>query len=102
MIGNHGALRESLGLTNAYVRLLVCHLQYTPMRPCFFREIGCPTSYGGAPDGWESARFQAFFYALAFFWLDGFAVPAPTQVTQAVGRIHANGAVNDSFHPSFH
>jgi hypothetical protein len=30
------------------------------------------------------ARFQAFFYALAFFWLDGFAVPAPAQVTQTV------------------
>jgi hypothetical protein len=29
---------------------------------------------------------QAVFYALAFFWLDGFAVPAPAQVTQAVGR----------------
>jgi hypothetical protein len=29
---------------------------------------------------------QAFFHALAFFWLDGFAVPAPAQVTQAVGR----------------
>jgi hypothetical protein len=27
---------------------------------------------------------QAVFYALAFFWLDGFAVPAPAQVTQAV------------------
>jgi hypothetical protein len=27
---------------------------------------------------------QAVFYALAFFWLDGFAAPA--QVTQAVGR----------------
>ena len=32
-------------------------------------------------------RFQAFFYALAFFWLDGFAVPAPAQVTQSVGRL---------------
>jgi hypothetical protein len=32
------------------------------------------------------ARFQAVFYALAFFWLDGFAVPAPAQVTQAVGH----------------
>jgi hypothetical protein len=30
--------------------------------------------------------FQAFFCALAFFWLDGFAVPAPAQVTQTVGR----------------
>jgi len=29
---------------------------------------------------------QTVFYALAFFWLDGFAVPAPAQVTQAVGR----------------
>jgi len=28
---------------------------------------------------------QAVFYALAFFWLDGFAVPAPAQVTQTVG-----------------
>jgi len=25
-------------------------------------------------------KSQAFFYALAFFWLDGFAVPAPAQV----------------------
>jgi hypothetical protein len=29
---------------------------------------------------------QAVFYASAFFWLDGFAVPAPAQVTQTVGR----------------
>jgi len=27
---------------------------------------------------------QAVFHALAFFWLDGFAVPAPAQVTQTV------------------
>jgi hypothetical protein len=27
---------------------------------------------------------QAVFYALSFFWLDGFAVPAPAQVTQTV------------------
>jgi hypothetical protein len=31
-------------------------------------------------------KSQAVFYALSFFWLDGFAVPAPAQVTQAVGR----------------
>jgi hypothetical protein len=31
-------------------------------------------------------HFQAFTYASAFFQLDGFAVPAPAQVTQAVGR----------------
>jgi bifunctional DNase/RNase len=29
---------------------------------------------------------QAVFYALSFFWLDGFAVPAPAQVMQTVGR----------------
>jgi len=29
---------------------------------------------------------QAVFYALAFFWLDGFAVPAPAQVTQTVSH----------------
>ncbi|NOH03679.1 MAG: hypothetical protein HND47_17815 [Chloroflexi bacterium] len=29
-------------------------------------------------------KSQAFFYAFAFFWLDGFAVPAPAQVTQTV------------------
>ncbi|MCK6463154.1 MAG: hypothetical protein L6Q29_05065 [Candidatus Pacebacteria bacterium] len=34
--------------------------------------------------------FQAFFYALSFLWLDGFAVPAPAQVTQAVGQFLAN------------
>ena len=27
---------------------------------------------------------QAFSHALAFFWLDGFAVPAPAQVTHTV------------------
>jgi len=31
------------------------------------------------------AQSQAVFYALAFFWLDGFAVSAPAQVTQTVG-----------------
>jgi hypothetical protein len=30
---------------------------------------------------------QAVPYALAFFWLDGFAVPAPAQVTQTVGLL---------------
>jgi hypothetical protein len=32
-------------------------------------------------------HFQAVFYALSFFWLDGFAVPAPAQVTQSVSRL---------------
>jgi hypothetical protein len=31
-------------------------------------------------------KSQAVFYALAFFWLDGFAVPAPAQVTQTVSQ----------------
>jgi hypothetical protein len=34
-------------------------------------------------------RFQAVFYALAFFGLDGFAVPAPAPVTLAVGWLLA-------------
>jgi predicted membrane metal-binding protein len=34
-------------------------------------------------------KSQAFFYALAFFWLDGFAVPAPAQVTQTVRQVLA-------------
>jgi len=33
---------------------------------------------------------QAVSYALSFFWLDGFAVPAPAQVTQTVGLFLAN------------
>jgi hypothetical protein len=32
-------------------------------------------------------KSQAVFYAFSFFWLDGFAVPAPAQVTQTVGRL---------------
>jgi len=32
-------------------------------------------------------KSQAVSYALSFFWLDGFAVPAPAQVTQTVGRL---------------
>jgi hypothetical protein len=40
-----------------------------------------------AVDTGESVRFQAVFYALAFFQLDGFAVPAPAQVTPTVGRL---------------
>ncbi|MBK9208531.1 MAG: hypothetical protein IPL71_09590 [Anaerolineales bacterium] len=36
------------------------------------------------------AAFQAVFYALSFFWLDGFAVPAPAQVTQTVGWLVIN------------
>ncbi len=31
-------------------------------------------------------KSQAVFYALPFFQLDGFAVPAPAQVTQTVSR----------------
>jgi hypothetical protein len=34
-------------------------------------------------------KSQAVSYALAFFWLDGFAVPAPAQVTQTVGQFLA-------------
>jgi len=34
-------------------------------------------------------KSQAVLHALSFFWLDGFAVPAPAQVTQTVGRFLA-------------
>jgi hypothetical protein len=37
---------------------------------------------------------QAFSYALAFFWLDGFAVPTPAQVTQTVGLYLAQLAID--------
>jgi hypothetical protein len=39
---------------------------------------------------------QAVFYALSFFWLDGFAVPAPAQVTQTVGRLASNNEIQKS------
>ncbi len=35
-------------------------------------------------------KSQAVSHTLAFFWLDGFAVPAPAQVTQTVGRLAKN------------
>ena len=40
-----------------------------------------------APDAGDSAAISSSFHALAFFWLDGFAVPAPAQVTQTVRRL---------------
>jgi hypothetical protein len=36
---------------------------------------------------------QAVSYALAFFWLDGFAVPAPAQVTQTVEAVEKVGRI---------
>jgi len=33
-------------------------------------------------------KSQAVSYALSFFWLDGFAVPTPAQVTLTVGQLH--------------
>jgi len=39
---------------------------------------------------------QAVSHALAFFWLDGFAVPAPAQVTQTVGRFLAKQRVKQN------
>jgi hypothetical protein len=42
-----------------------------------------------APDAGDSAHIPSIFHALAFFWLDGFAVPAPAQVTPTVGQPRA-------------
>ncbi len=39
-----------------------------------------------APDAGDSAAISSSFLAFSFFWLDGFAVPAPAQVTQTVGK----------------
>ena len=35
-----------------------------------------------APDAGDSAHIPSIFHALSFFWLDGFAVPAPAQVSR--------------------
>jgi hypothetical protein len=37
-------------------------------------------------------KSQAVFHALSFFWLDGFAVPAPAQVTQTVSPLSKKDA----------
>ncbi|HND49613.1 MAG TPA: hypothetical protein PLL95_13700, partial [Anaerolineales bacterium] len=37
-----------------------------------------------APDAGDSAPFSSSFLRLSLFWLDGFAVPTPAQVTQTV------------------
>jgi hypothetical protein len=44
---------------------------------------------------------QAVSYAFSFFWLDGFAVPAPAQVTQTVGRFLAKLAFINNKKESF-
>jgi hypothetical protein len=41
-------------------------------------------------------KSQAVFYALSFFQLDGFAVPAPAQVTPTVGRFIKNRNENSN------
>jgi hypothetical protein len=45
----------------------------------------CPTKR--ALDAGDSVASQTVSYAFSFFWLDGFAVPTPAQVTQTVGRL---------------
>ena len=46
------------------------------------RHKTCPTQR--APDGWESARFQAGCVAWSGFRQSGVPPPAPARVTQAV------------------
>ena len=43
---------------------------------------------------------QAVSYALAFFQLDGFAVPAPAQVTQTVRRLCVEGLLSKTHYDS--
>jgi len=48
-------------------------------------------------------KSQAVSYALAFFWLDGFAVPAPAQVTQTVETVEKVEDFNNQIHkPGFY
>jgi hypothetical protein len=48
------------------------------------------------------ARFQAFFYASAFFQSDGVPLPAPARVTQTVGRLqHENRVTRESYDATF-
>jgi hypothetical protein len=44
------------------------------------------------------ARFQAFFYASAFFQSDGVPPPAPARVTQTVGQFLAKLSKNNNEH----
>jgi len=49
------------------------------------------------------ARFQAFFYALAFFQSDGVPPPAPARVTQTVETVEKVGDFNNQIHvPGFY
>jgi len=32
-------------------------------------------------------QFQAFFHTIDFFWMEGFAVPAPARITQTFGLL---------------
>ncbi len=59
----------SLGIANAYL--------YKSQRELTKR----------APDAGDSGHIPSSFHAVTFFWLDGFAAPAPAQVTQTVGRL---------------
>ena len=45
--------------------------------PTFSRKKWWLAIFLGAPDAGDSHRFLSISYASAFFWLDGFAVPAP-------------------------
>ncbi len=50
---------------------------------------------------WGSLRqSQAVFYAFSFFQLDGFAVPAPARVTQAVETVEKVGDFNNQIYAS--
>ena len=44
---------------------------------------------------------QTVFYALSFFWLDGFAVPTPAQVTQTVRRFLARQTIHNQMSKTY-
>src|SRR6266511_5635662 len=53
---------------HCFVRLICLPLRsILRLRPSFFPERERSSFSGGAPDWWESARFQAFFVAWSWF-----------------------------------
>ena len=65
-----------------------------------------PTKHAPDTGALRVRKSQAVSYALPFFWLDGFAVPAPAQVTQTVGWLTSKKHyekithIHSSSHPS--
>jgi len=71
-------------MSNAYMKI-ACHAQKCAQQSVHLTLGTLRTS-------------QAFSHALSFFWLDGFAVPAPAQVTQTVSPSLSNKVFQSEYH----